>query len=184
MMRYTQAEILGTEPVTVEDVEERLHLLPGNDDEDLTLNPMITAAREYCENIAGRAFIEQRITAYPDVSELAQGYVNLPRPPIIEIESVKVYREGGICETIEGVTADRDDGRMYLQIAGSGLRALNPVEITYRAGGSCPELARQAMLLLIGHWYQNRESVQTGAVTAVEIAQTTRDILKQYKQWW
>ena len=40
------------------------------------------------------------------------------------------------------------------------------------------------MLLLIGHWYQNRESVQTGAVTAVEIAQTTRDILKQYKQWW
>ena len=40
------------------------------------------------------------------------------------------------------------------------------------------------MMLLIGHWYQNRESVQTGAVTAVEIEQTTKAILKQYKRWW
>lgn len=184
MMRYTVTEIIGEEPVTAEAVQERLKLLPAQEDEDLTLNPMIKAAREYCENIAGMAFIEQRITAYPEIAELAAGYVNLPRPPIIEIESVKAYAEDGTSADLTGYVVDGEDGRMTMPVNAEGLRSVNPIAVTYRAGGSCPELARQAMLLLIGHWMQNRESVQTGAVTAVEIAQTTRDILKQYKRWW
>ena len=184
MMRYTVNAITGSEPVTTEDVEERLKLLPGQDDEDLTILPMITAAREYCENIAGMAFIEQRITAYPEPGDLARGWVNLPRPPIVEIESVVAYKADGTSESLTGYEVDNEDGRMAMPVNAEGLRSVNPIEVTYKAGGNCPELAKQAMLLLIGHWHENRESVQTGAVTAVEIAQTTRDILKQYKRWW
>ena len=102
MMRYTVNAITGSEPVTTDDVEERLRLLPGQDDEDLTILPLIAAAREYCENIAGMAFIEQRITAYPEVEELNRGWVNLPRPPIVEIESVKAYKADGTSESLTG----------------------------------------------------------------------------------
>lgn len=185
-MRYTVTEILGEEPVSLERAQERVHALPGNtEDEIYTLIPLITAAREYCENIAGYAFVRQRITAYPDPAELAEGFVNLPRPPVQQIESVTLYGSGGTEETSDAWELDGEDGRLYLPVHGAGLRRVNPVAVTYVAGADeCPELAQQAMLLLIGHWYQNRESVQTGAVTAVEIAQTTSAILKQYKRWW
>lgn len=184
-MRYKVSAILGTEPVQLESLQERLHTLPNDDDELYTLTPLITAAREYCENIAGYAFVRQRIEAYPDPADLAAGFVNLPRPPVTTVESVTMYLEDGTSETISDYELDGEDGRLYMDIDASGLRKVNPVVVQYIAGAdTCPELARQAMLLLIGHWYQNRESVQTGAVTAVEIAQTTRDILKQYKRWW
>ena len=185
-MRNTVSQILGDEPELLEEIEERVHAQPGNtDDERYTLIPMITAAREYCENLAGYAFVRQRIIAYPDLADLAAGFVNLPRPPIVEVESVTLYASDGTSTTTDAYELDGEDGRLYLPVNGTGLRRVNPVAVQYIAGADeCPELARQAMMLLIGHWYQNRESVQTGAVTAVEIEQTTKAILKQYKRWW
>lgn len=186
MVRYTVNAILGDEPVLLDEVRERVHALPGDEQEEqYTLQPMITAAREYCEGIAGYAFVRQRITAYPDLTDLAAGFVNLPRPPIIEIESVTLYRDDGTSITTDAYELDGEDGRFYLPVDFTGLRKVNPIAVQYIAGTTpCPELARQAMFLLIGHWYQNRESVQTGAVTAVEIEQTTKAILRQYKRWW
>lgn len=40
------------------------------------------------------------------------------------------------------------------------------------------------MLLLIGHWYTNREAVVVGAFASVEVAQTVNSILNLYKVWW
>lgn len=187
MMRYSVTEILGQEPVTLEEVRERVHALPGNEAEELyVLKPIITAAREYCESRTGYAFVRQRITAYPSIEQIKAGAFVLPRPPVAEIEHVTVTSADGTTSGIADYQVDGEDGRMIIQLANaSGLRSVNPVSVTYIAGAiECPEMARQAMLLLIGHWYQNRESVQTGAVTAVEIAQTTEALLMQYKQWW
>lgn len=184
-MRYTVVEILGEEPIDAVAVKERLHLLPPSEAEvNYTINPLIVAAREYCEGIAGYAFIKQRIEAYPELAEL-NSVVNLPRPPIIKIDGVTLHHADGTDEITTDYEFDGEDGRLYLNVDANGLRVVDPVTVEYIAGADqCPEMARQAMLLLIGHWYQNRESVQTGAVTAVEIAQTTNAILKQYKRWW
>lgn len=186
MMPYSVTNMLGSEPVALEEIQERLHVLPGNADEaQYTLTPMITAAREYCESRAGYAFVRQRITAWPTPEDIAAGTFYLPRPPIAEVENVTAYsRDGSSLELTDYQVAE--DGRMALSVPdASALRRMDPVAVTYIAGAeTCPEMARQAMMLLIGHWYQNRESVQTGAVTAVEIAQTTDAILKQYKRWW
>ena len=55
--------------------------------------------------------------------------------------------------------------------------------ITYTAGyEETPYLVRQAMLLLIGHWYTNREAVIQGSTTEIDIA--VRAMLNQYKGWW
>lgn len=188
MLRYKVTEITAqSEPVTVAEVRERLKLLPNNAaEEQYTLTPLIKAAREYCESRTGYAFVPQRITAYPDQSDIAT-FFNLPRPPIVEVESVILHGADGTDTETEEYEVDDEDGRMRLtgSIDAASLRQVNPVSITYRAGAeTCPEMARQAMLLLIGHWYHNRESVQSGAVTAVEIAQTTEALLKQYRRWW
>lgn len=185
MIPYSVQDLLGSEPVTVAEVQERLHALPGNNaEEQYTLTPLITAAREYCESRAGYAFVRQRIVARPELDEIDAGVLWLPRLPVVEVESVTAYLADGTAVAVTDYQAT-EDGRMILSAVPGGLRPLDPVSITYVAGAdTCPELARQAMLLLIGHWYQNRESVQTGAVTAVEIAQTTDAILWQYKTWW
>ena len=45
--------------------------------------------------------------------------------------------------------------------------------------GACVFLA---MLLLIGHWYANREAVTTANTSEVDMA--AQAMLRQYKGWW
>lgn len=187
-MRYTFSLASGAaEPVTQAEVVERLHLLtPSENEYTYTIDPLITAAREYCEARTGYAFIQQTVTAYPTLDDLAQDYFYLPRCPVSAITSVLVYDDDGNSTEVTGYQYDTEGAfRIGDAIDLSSARELNPVAITYTAGeATCPDSAKQAMLLLIGHWYQNRESVQTGAVTAVEIAQTTDALLRLYKRWW
>ena len=52
-MRYTVNAILDGEPVLLDEAKERVHALPGDQSDDIyTLQPMITAAREYDAQIA------------------------------------------------------------------------------------------------------------------------------------
>lgn len=187
-MQYSVLETLASEPVTVEMVRERLRLLPAASESEaaLTLVPLITSAREYCENRAGYAFIPQRITAYPGWEELADGAFHLPRPPVVQIESVTAYDLRGAAMAVAGceLIAGAEGPLLLPELDLSRLRRVHPLAVTYTAGAQdCPELAKQAMLLLIGHWYEHRESVATGA-TSQEVAQTTDAILKHFRRWW
>ena len=184
-MQYSVLETLASEPVTVEMVRERLRLLPAASESEaaLTLVPLITSAREYCENRAGYAFIPQRLVAYPSREELLDGGFFLPRPPVMEIESVTAFDTGGEETALSGAQLPAGaEGPLVLEASLDGLRRVHPVAVTYTAGAeACPELARQAMLLLIGHWYDNREA--TGTATG-EIAHAVDAILKLYRRWW
>lgn len=171
-MKYAATPTEAQEPLTLEAVKAHLRILPDDtsEDEDI-LQPLIVAAREFCENYTGAALIPQRVVAFGQ--DLA-GRLQLPRPPVVEVESV----------TVDGAsvsfTASPQSGTVLLP---EGLRGL--VEVTYRAGyEQLPAAIRQAMLLLVGHWYANREAVALGAVTTVEIELTARTLLNQYKEWW
>ena len=86
-----------------------------------------------------------------------------------------------------GYILDAAGGTLRIPSAGGGAKDASPYRLTYQAGypeGETPAAAIQAMLMLIGHWYQNRESVQIGAVATVEIEMSTRNLLKQYRAWW
>ena len=184
-MEYSVLEILAVEPVTVAMVKERLRLLPdaSASEDELTIQPLITAAREYCENRAGYAFIQQRIVAYPSREELLDGAFYLPRPPVMEVESVTAYDADGEGTPLQGAAlVAGNEGPLLLEASLNGLRRVHPVAVTYTAGAEvCPDLAMQAMLLLIGHWYDNREA--TGSATG-EIAHAVDAILKLYRRWW
>lgn len=156
------------EPVTLE--EAKAHLRIDYDAEDALIASYIAAAREYCEVVTGLALApatwEARLDAFP------AGATELPYPPLVEVESVRYRDAHGDEVTLDpaGYTVDT--------LAKPGTIAPvdawpdgSDVRIRYRAGyadGQIPYAARQAILLLVGHWHAHREAVVTGAI-ATEI---------------
>lgn len=183
-MKYAVTTAPTVEPVTISEAKAHLRTLPGDVSEDDTIIiPLITAAREYCENITGRALATQTIQAYPET----WGLWRLPRPPLAAVTSVKYYDTGGAEHILAatGYQVDTVDGQiLVLEAPSATLRDLNPIEVEYAAGyTTCPKTIRQAMLLLIGHWYVNREAVVVGQVST-EVQITVDRLLRQWKVWW
>ena len=61
---------------------------------------------------------------------------------------------------------------------------INAIEINYRVGVDSADdvdgAIKQAVLLTIGHWYQNRETVVIGRI-ATEVPISAKYLLDQYK---
>lgn len=182
-MKYS-ATVPVIEPITVDDAKTHLRTLPGDTSEDSAIiAPLITAAREYCENVTGRALVTQTIKAYPTRLE---PLMRLPRPPISSVSSVRYTDAAGAVATMDAAAYAADDENIvFYQIPQFVPSPLNPIEIAYTAGyATLPFSIRQAMLLLIGHWYNNREAVVVGPVTSVEVQVAVERLLNQWKVWW
>jgi len=161
------------EPVTL--TEAKLQCRVDISDDDAFITALITAAREWCEKYDWRAYvtqtIEYRCDAWP-----ADDYFVLPRPPLQEINSVKYIDEDGVEFTLDPATYQIDPysepGGFYLLLNESWpndpLRAHNAITVNYTAGfgdaADVPVRIQQAILLLVGHWYENRENSTVGAV--------------------
>lgn len=185
-MKYLIATAPSTEPVTLADVKLHLRTITGDTTEDAAIiTPLITAAREYCENYTGRALAAQTIEAYPEAFE---SVIRLPCPPIVSVASVKYTDDTGIETTMSNsdYTVDTVGGSIVFKTIPSFTpAAANPIKITYSAGyTTLPKTIRQAMLLLIGHWYSNREAVVVGPYESTEIDLAVKHLLNQYKVWW
>jgi uncharacterized phiE125 gp8 family phage protein len=161
------------EPVTVAEAEAQLRIPAGTDTANLTR--YIKAARSYWEARTGRTAHEQTLEMV--LSEWpACGGIVLPRAtPLIEIVSV-IYADGSGTPTTWADTDYIEDtyetpGRLVLAYGASWPSfvpyPVSPIRIRYRAGlatGSPPVEVdadiKQAVLLLVGVMYENREAVQ------------------------
>lgn len=183
-----------TEPVTLAEAKLHLRLIPTDDSEDALVESLITAAREYCENRTGRALATQTIEGYLDRFPVSAGEIELPMPPAQAVERVSYIDVTGLETVLEQGTDylfddERQIGRIVLpagrQWPQFNPAPVNPVRIRFIAGYDaqqpCPKSLRQAMLLLIGHWYANREAVGT---VGEPIAYAVRALTAQYKEWW
>ena len=52
------------------------------------------------------------------------------------------------------------------------------------ANAEVPKTVKQALLLLVAHWYNNREAVISSNVIPREVDLTVRALLNQNKGWW
>lgn len=164
----------ATEPVTL--AEAKLHCrVDVNDDDDL-ITALIVAARTYCERIAWRAFLTQTIQlwleAWPD-----KDWIEIPRPPLQGVNSLTWFDEDDVGHVVNAsiyfVDYYSEPGRVVLTANQSWpdgtLRAYNSIVVEYDAGWETaedvPAQYKQAMLLLIGHWYENREATTVGEVS-------------------
>ena len=157
-----------TEPITLAEVRQHLRL-PENETEDNLLLSLITTARSYCEHYTRRALSEQTLEVYLDRFPSADP-IELPCPPLQSVTEIG-YKDSNGEEMILSpsdylVDTGCELGRI-LSAVGTNWPAFtpyptSPVRIRFVAGyEELPVSIRLAMLLLIGHWYENREATGT-----------------------
>lgn len=173
----------ATEPISLADTKKHLRIDADITSEDSYLSDvLIPAAREYCEGFHNRAYITQTYELWLDTWPRKE-YARIPRPPLQSVASVKYYgtdnAEHIMATANYFVDSKSEPGRLVLAYGKSWpsatLRPANGICVTFTAGygaaAAVPKKAVQAMNLLIGHWFDNREAVLAGKVsTEIEFA--------------
>lgn len=164
-----------SEPVTL--IEAKAHLRVDIDTDDDLITALIQAAREEFENQADRTLFVTTWRLYLEHWP-RYDYIDLPRAkPLVSVTSLTYTDENDVVNTFDSsnyvVDVNRWPGRLRLRENANWptpeLAESSPITITYTAGyasvDNIPQRYKQAILLLVGHWYENRENVMTsGAV--------------------
>jgi uncharacterized phiE125 gp8 family phage protein len=157
----------SVEPVTLSEAKRHANVVASDDDTLITA--LIVAARELVEQDTSRALINQ--TWELELDDWWTDAVEVPRPPLSSVTHVKYYDANGVLQTVASTNYHVDTRRQPGVIwwdADYTLPTLsdeaNPVIVTYVAGygsaaSAVPGRAKQAILLLVGHWYRHREAV-------------------------
>jgi uncharacterized phiE125 gp8 family phage protein len=163
------------EPVTISEVRQYTRI--SDPDDDLWIKGAITAARLMVEKTTHRQLTTKTWNLTLDCFPSATASIPLPRPPLQTVDSISYVTSTGGSTTIDSTSILTDTasepGRVapvfnsYWPTARSQNAA---VTIQYTAGygseaASVPNPLRQAILHLVGHWYENRETVLVGTVS-------------------
>jgi uncharacterized phiE125 gp8 family phage protein len=168
------------EPISLEDCRSHLEAQPYYDSDvdpqdDHMILAWLAAAREYCEQFTGLVIGEKTIEVALD--EFPTGAVELPVGPLVSMTSVSIG-EGSDAE-IDEVAYTVDDYSKPPRIVPvttwpTMTGATNAVKIRYVAGYGddsdslpLPFLLRAAMLLILGHLYENRENSTDKAMQTI-----------------
>lgn len=170
-MRSFRVRDPAIEPVGLE--EAKLHLRASSDDEDAEIAALVAAARGFVEDRTRRALIDQGwrtvLDAWP-----CSGVVDLRPPPVTAVEGVTLYDALGEATSLGPeswrLAAGSGPARLTLGLVDPG-RAANGIEIDYATGygttaAEVPAPLRHAVLMLVGHWFENREAASLGVVSS------------------
>jgi uncharacterized phiE125 gp8 family phage protein len=168
----------AAEPVTL--AEAKAHCRVDTSVDDSLITALITGAREYVEGRLDATLItttwEARYDAFPEWE------IILPRPPMLPSTVTVTYRDqGGASQVITSATSAFQvdnyaiPGRIYpryLEVWPPVRGDENSVTVRWSAGygasgASVPQSIKHGILLLIGHWYANREAVTSGQMVNV-----------------
>jgi uncharacterized phiE125 gp8 family phage protein len=165
--------VIATEPAVlpVTLTEAKTHLRVDHGDEDTLIIGYLTAARERCELEARRTFINTTFDLFLDYWP-SRGVFRLPRPPLVSVTGIYYTDTDAVEATYDALNYLVDNknqpGKVVLKSSATWpsvtLQEINGVRVRFVAGygatpSSVPERYRQAILLLAGHYYENRESV-------------------------
>lgn len=176
------------EPISLAEAKRHLRVEYDFTADDVYIEGLITRVRDTAEAISLHALTPQTWKLYLD--EWPDGnQVEIPRPPLSEVSSITYIPETGdpespetLAESVYYVDVNRVPGRVVLKPNQSW-----PSEALYPAGAICitfvcgytapqdiPQKARQAMFLLLGEWYENREPLTLGQ--GANVAQLPRGV--------
>lgn len=178
------------EPVSL--VEAKAHLHYDAADQDARIAALITAAREACEVETNRAFMTKTVCLAMDCFPGSRGAIYLPFPPLQAVLSVAYTDTAGNAQALaaENYQADAisEPGRLApargIVWPETDCETLGAVLVSYRAGwtsaSNVPAEIKQAILLLVGHWFEQLSPVITGSIQA-ELPFTVKMLLTHQK---
>lgn len=170
--------------VTLEEL--KLHLRVDHDDEDSLLWNILETATQDIETLSLHKLIAQTWDWYLD-SFPATSYLKLPFLPLISVTGVYYTVENGVEETWASsnylVDARNKPGKIVLKSNISWpsytLEPVNGVRVRFicghgtaakSTGADVDARLRQALLMLCGHYYENRETSFVGqGYTAIQL---------------
>jgi len=175
---YTYIRAVATVAVATCDFGVEVIKKAGPAVEDDLLTALITAARQDCEKFQNRSYITQTWELWLDAFP-SKDFIEIPLPPLQSVSSVKYYDTDDTEATLSSsnyfVDIKSEPGRVSLNYGESWpsttLRPVNGVCLTFicgygNLGSDVPRNIYQAILLLLGHLYENREDVVIGAVVS------------------
>ena len=179
----------GAEPISL--AEAKVHLRVDADDEDALLTSLIAAARMFVERTLGIALMTQAWSYFFDFWPSA-GCITLPILPVQAVSAVKVHDDAGGSVTLDAASYSVDvlsePARLVLKgaVPPIAARALNAFEIAFTVGygdeaDDVPGPVRQALKLLVAHWFERREPVVLG-LGGQEVPTTVAALLLPYRR--
>ena len=159
----------AAEPLTLD--EAKAYLRVEHDDDDLTIAALIAGSRIHVETQTRRALITQTWRLVRD-GWPADGRIFLAPSPLQEILGARVYDGDGETHDIDLQAFVSDKAASVIAFASWSIplpgRPVGGIEIDVKVGygdtaSDVPEPLRQAVRLLVAHWYENR-SAPAGAL--------------------
>ena len=160
------------EPLSL--AEAKAHLRIDHSLEDALIQSLIITSRLHIEAALGLALITQSWSFFADRWPKAQRLV-MPVRPIQAVASVRLWNIDGTSITLPPSAFFLDGQGLPARLVWQGTgpltdpqRTVNGIEVAFTAGfgaapSDVPATIRHALLLLVAHWYENREPVEIGA---------------------
>ncbi|TIN82643.1 head-tail connector protein [Mesorhizobium sp.] len=175
----------AADPVSL--AEAKKHLRVVVDDDDTLIEGLISAARSVAEDYVQRRFVEQTVEWV--LNDWHCGDIRLPIAPVAKdgVTSVKYIDMDGNEQTLS-------TSLYVVQTWGHSVRIIpsfgavwplvlsaspEPIVIRFTVGVAVDKVApnvKAAINLMLGHLYENRESVVIGAI-AMELPQSSQMLL-------
>jgi uncharacterized phiE125 gp8 family phage protein len=179
-------------PVSLAEAKDYLRV-SGRAEDDL-ITSLIQSAVDYCQEVTEIAFMDQEITLVLDRFPAGR-VISLPRANLLSVTSVS-YRDGAnVLQSFTDFTSDRyaTPARIVnnTSIWPATADVANAVTIVYRAGfketetaiyNPVPAAIKQAILMLVAHFYDNRAAVVVGSgIVAIEMKIAVESLLDKYR---
>lgn len=178
----------ATSVISVADAKARLAIETTED--DALIQVMINSATDFCEQYTGRYLISQTAEYSLDDLQTDLKYLEIPSHSATNILLVQYIDESGAEVTLGSQAFFIDYEGMPLRVAPVDTwptirkKGFNNLTFTvvegYGLAGDVPEAIINAVALLVGHQYKNRESVVVGTI-ASELPMGVTAFLDKYR---
>lgn len=184
-MSMTMTAAPAAEPVTLAEAKAQLRV--DGDHDDSFISSLIITSRLQIEAALGLALVTQSWRLILDAWPLGPA-IEMPMRPVQSVSAVSALTLGEpevtLAPTMYILDGNASPARIILTAAPSTLDlAARGLAIDFTAGfgdaAAVPQNIKQALLLLVTHWYEKREPRDDGSITAIPEAVST--LLSPYR---
>lgn len=159
-----QTVVPAAEPISRTEAKNHLRV-DGSDDDDL-IDGLIAAARDYCETVTRRQFVNATYELFVDGFP---GEFRMPKPPLSSVTSITYKDTDDSTQTLATSEYDVDTNRIVGRIVPAfevlwpfTRNEINTVTVTFIAGygaaAAVPDIIKSAIYLMLTDLYEHRSA--------------------------